>query len=312
VRRVDRQVLAVVFTLACSAAVAFAQEPVPAGQAPASQVRVVHDRATIWSRNPSTVLAIVKTGSVLQAVVREERWIEVVVPAVEGGKGNTGFILAAHVEHVAGTPDIPVRKAPPAAVDTAARVLPAAPAIGLRGFGVVSYSLFRAHDSFEAIFGSAWQPFYGGGGQVVFRDRLFVDVAFEQFKKTGERVVVSNGEVFPLGIDDTVTVNPFTVSAGYRFRTNRTMASYVGGGIGSYRYRESSEFADPSEDVDERHTGYHALGGVEYGFARWAFVAFEVRYASVPDALGAPGVSAEFDETNLGGFSAGLRLLVGR
>jgi hypothetical protein len=37
-----------------------------------------------------------------------------------------------------------------------------------------------------------------------------------------------------------------------------------------------------------------------------------VRYTSVPDALGPPGVSGEFDETNLGGFSAGFRVLVGR
>jgi opacity protein-like surface antigen len=314
VTRGHLQVGTVVLTVACSAAAATAQEEqVAAGQAAPSQVRVVQDQTTIWSRSPSLVLAIVKAGTVMQAVAREDRWIVVIVPASAGGKGNRGFVLAAHVEHVAGTPEIPVRQ-PDTSTPSEAAARPAVspPAIGIRGFGVASYALFRAHDSFEAVFGSAWQPFYGGGGQVVIRDRFFVDASFEQFKKTGQRVIVSNGEVFPLGIDDEVTVNPFTVSGGYRFRTNRSMVSYVGGGIGTYRYRETSDFADPSENVDERHTGYHALGGVEYGVARWTFVAFEVRYASVPDALGPPGVSGEFDETNLGGFSLGLRVLVGR
>jgi opacity protein-like surface antigen len=314
VTRGHLQVGTVVLTVACSAAAATAQEEqVPAGQAPPSQVRVVKDQTTIWSRSPSLVLAIVKAGTVMQAVAREDRWIVVIVPASAGGKGNRGFVLAAHVEHVAGTPEIPVRQ-PDTSTPSEATARPAVspPPIGIRGFGVASYALLRAHDSFEAVFGSAWQPFYGGGGQVVIRDRFFVDASFEQFKKTGQRVIVSNGEVFPLGIDDEVTVNPFTVSGGYRFRTNRNMVSYVGGGIGTYRYRETSDFADPSENVDERHTGYHALGGVEYAVARWTFVAFEVRYASVPDALGPPGVSGEFDESNLGGFSLGLRVLVGR
>ena len=308
------QVVTVVLTVACSPAAARAhEEQVPAGQAPSSQVRVVQDKTTIWSRNPSMVLAIVKAGTVMQAVAREDRWIVVIVPASEGGKGDRGYVLAAHVEHVAGTPEIPVRQANTStASEPAARPAVSPPAIGIRGFGVASYTFFQAHDSFEAVFGSAWQPFYGGGGQVVIRDRFFVDASFEHFNKTGQRVVVSDGEVFPLGIDDEVTVNPFTISAGYRFRSSHAMVSYVGGGFGSYQYKETSEFADPSANVEERHTSYDALGGVEYGVGPWTFVAFEVRYASVPDALGPPGVSGEFDESNLGGFSMGLRVLVGR
>ena len=248
----------------------------------------------------------------LRAVAREDRWIEVLVPPKEGGKGNTGFVLAAHVEHIAGTPDIPVRQPRPvesmwdASGDPRAPPrgpAPKPPTVGVRGFGVGSYTLFQAEDSFDAIFGSAWQPFYGGGGQVVLFDRLFVEGAFEQFKKTGQRVVVSDGEVFPLGIEDRVTINPITVTAGYRFRSNAMLVSYAGGGVGSYRLRETSEFADPSENVDERHTSYHALGGVEVGVSKWVFTAFEVQYTSVPDALGIPGVSGEFGETNLGGLS---------
>jgi opacity protein-like surface antigen len=300
---------------------AVAQERVPAGQSAPSEVRVVKDRATIWSRNPSMVLAVVRTGTVLRALAREDRWIEVFVPAKEGGKGNTGFVLAAHVEHVAGTPELPLRQPPTESMSDAPeggrRRAPRGPAvkpptIGVRGFGSGSYALFQAKDSFDAIFGSEWQPFYGAGAQVVIKDRLFVQGSFEQFKKTGQRVVVSEGEVFPLGITDRVTISPLTVSAGYRFRSGTALVSYAGGGVGSYRFRETSAFADPSEEVDERHTSYHALGGVEFAVSKWVFTAFEAQYTSVPDALAPSGVAREFEETNLGGMSLRLKVLVGR
>ena len=75
---------------------------------------------------------------------------------------------------------------------------------------------------------------------------------------------------------------------------------------------EVSDFADASENVSERFTSYHAVGGMEYAARRWLSVAGEVRYASVPDAIGAPGIAAEFDESSLGGFSVAVKVLVGR
>jgi hypothetical protein len=186
------------------------------------------------------------------------------------------------------------------------------PNVAVRGFGSFSYMFFQAHDSFEAILGSSSQPFFGGGGQVVLWDRLFVTASFEHFQKTGERVIVSDGEVFPLGIDDKVTIQPLAVVGGYRFRSADRIVTYVGGGIGSYHFKEESEFAAADENTDERFTSYHALAGMEYGVSKWVFASFEVQYASVPDALGAPGVAADFDETNLGGVSLHVKVAVGR
>jgi hypothetical protein len=51
---------------------------------------------------------------------------------------------------------------------------------------------------------------------------------------------------------------------------------------------------------------------VEYAASKWLFAGFEVRYTAVPNALGAPGVSAEFDEENLGGLSLSVKVSVGR
>jgi hypothetical protein len=41
-------------------------------------------------------------------------------------------------------------------------------------------------------------------------------------------------------------------------------------------------------------------------------VAGEANWTTVPDAIGAAGVSAAFDETDLGGTSVRLKITVGR
>ena len=79
-----------------------------------------------------------------------------------------------------------------------------------------------------------------------------------------------------------------------------------------YKFKETSEFADANENSDETFTSYHALAGVEYAAAKSAFAAFEVQYTGVPNALGAPGVSGEFGEENLGGLSLRGKVSFGR
>jgi hypothetical protein len=87
----------------------------------------------------------------------------------------------------------------------------------------------------------------------------------------------------------------------------------VGGGIGWHRYRETSEFATDAENVSETFTGYHALGGVVYRLGKLFGVAGEGQWSSVPNALGdtANSASAAFGESDLGGFTARVKFIVG-
>jgi len=311
---------------AAGAAPAAAQETVAAGSAPASAVRVVRERATIWTRNPSMVLAVAPQGTVLRALSKDDRWYEVEVPGSLAGRpeGGVGFILANYVELVPGTPAPPTRAPRPddsqwdpvgpgsGAGSVTASAPQAQPAFGIRGFATLDYMFFAAHDSFDALFGASSYPFFGGGAQVIFARHFYVSGQYEYFQKTGERVFVSNGEVFPLGIKDKVTIEPFTATFGYRLRSADRFVPYFGGGVGVYQFKETSDFAEGDENVNENYTSYHALAGVEYGAAKWLFAAFEVQYTGVPNSLEAPGVSAEFDEKNLGGLSLQFKVLVGR
>jgi len=194
-----------------------------------------------------------------------------------------------------------------------------APKISLRPFVEASAERFAAVHSFEANFGDAVEPFFGGGLQVTYRDRYFFEVAASRFKKTGDQVFVNSGQVFHLGIPMTATVTPFELTGGYRFRVIRRgrpvtwVVPYAGAGVGWYSYRQTSDFANPSENVDTRHAGFLMTGGAEFRLSRWVGVAADVAYTHIPGILGAdPSVSHEFNENDLGGLAGRFKIIVGK
>ena len=77
-------------------------------------------------------------------------------------------------------------------------------------------------------------------------------------------------------------------------------------------YRETSDFADPSENLSEHFTSYHVLGGVEFVSRSWLRSALEMQYTTVPSAIGTSGASAAFNERNLGGVYARVKIMIGK
>jgi hypothetical protein len=189
------------------------------------------------------------------------------------------------------------------------------PTLEIGGYAMLGLMNFTAAESFDAILGSASGGIYGGGARVGLPfGGLFVDVGAWRFHGEGERVFLFQGEEIPLGVPVEITITPLELTAGWQFRFRRAprFRAYVGGGWTSYGYQETSEFSTGVENVEERFSGYHLLGGGEYQTSRWIAVGAEVTWATVPDALGEGGVSAQFDETNLGGTSVRFKITFGR
>ncbi|MBA3269316.1 MAG: hypothetical protein H0T71_02315 [Acidobacteria bacterium] len=187
------------------------------------------------------------------------------------------------------------------------------PVVGVRGFATLGSLTFQAKESFETVLGSASGVVFGGGGQVLLPWDIYVEVAASRFRQQGERVFVGpNDEVFRLGIPVEVTVMPLELTGGFRYRKWRRAVPYGGIGYSFYRYRETSEFADRSENVNDGFGGFHLVGGAEIQPKRWLAVGGEVSWSSIPDALGDGGVSAAFDEHNLGGSTFRIKVSVGR
>jgi opacity protein-like surface antigen len=183
-----------------------------------------------------------------------------------------------------------------------------------RGFGDLGSTTFTAAKSFDAVLGSKGGLVFGGGVEAVLPQRVFVNVRASRFREVGQRVFLFNGEQFNLGIPATITVTPVELTGGYRFDFGRRLVPYGGAGLGWHRYEETSQFADADENLDARFTGYHVVGGAEFRLARWIGAAGEVQWATVPDALGDDpnSVSREFDESDLGGVTFRLKIVVGR
>ena len=187
------------------------------------------------------------------------------------------------------------------------------PGVSLRLFGLVSDQQFTAQDTFDASFGSSRGIFWGGGIEAVLPDGIFADLAVSRFKKTGQRAFISGGQVFGLGIPLTATITPIELTGGYRVRLKRVpIVPYVGVGVGSYSYQETSSFSDPSESIDARQFGVLGMVGAEVRVLTSMSASADVQYTRITGILGAGGLSQQANENDLGGLAVRVRIIIGR
>lgn len=221
-------------------------------------------------------------------------------------------VTAALVTVTAAIPAFAQAKPRPRSPSTATRQ---SRGISIHGYVMVGKISFAAAESFDTILGKSSGPVVGGGARVGLPwGGLFVDIGGWRYRDAGERVFIFNRDVIPLNIPVTVTVTPIEVSAGWRFRFRRLgrLVPYASGGLTSWGYSEASDFSTPAEDVTDRFTGVHLVGGAEYSLTRWLGVAGEASWTTVPDAIGTSGVARTFNETDLGGSTVRLKITIGR
>jgi opacity protein-like surface antigen len=187
--------------------------------------------------------------------------------------------------------------------------------IEIGGYAMTGVMNFTAADSFDVILGRPTEPIFGGGGRIGLPyGGLFADVGAWRLREEGQRVFVFGGREFPLNIPVEITITAFELSGGWQFRFRRAprVRPYVAAGYSSYGFRETSGFGEPAETVDDRFSGYHLSGGAEFRILGWLGVAGEFNWTTIPDAIGQGGVSAEFNETDLGGTSLRFKVTFGR
>jgi hypothetical protein len=189
---------------------------------------------------------------------------------------------------------------------------PDEPAVSVRPFFVVTGEQMSAKTSFDANFGQSFEPFLGGGVSLVLRSGVWVDATVSRFSKTGQRAFADGGQVSQLGVPETITITPIEVSGGYRFRTRPKIWTYLGAGVGSYGYDQSSPDSLPGEDLSVRHTGFLAVGGVEGRVQKWISLSGDVQFTRVLGILGNGGISKDVGENDLGGIAVRFRVIVGK
>src|SRR6476646_8607495 len=149
---------------------------------------------------------------------------------------------------------------------------PAAPKayVGLRAYAAIDGDTMAASRSFEAVLGTATLVAYGGGLDVTdVWKHLFLRAAVTHASKDGSRAIFTGTDAVSLGIPLTVSMLPVALGCGCRFATSSgRFVPYVGGGALVLSYKETSEFADASDNVSQTFTGYEAFGGAEFGLTK--------------------------------------------
>lgn len=282
--------------------------PAMAGAQGGGTVRVTRSTPVMETpRGDSVVIGTVPSGVVLEVLESTAGWYRVAAPTEDPSefKWRRGWIRASFVEVV--TPGVATTKAVPAPPPSTPR-----DPLLIRGFGQAGGTLFTARDSFETILDSALGGVFGGGAQVSFGNGLFAQVGVDRFRKTGSRALVSGEQIFRLGIPHTITVTPIHVTVGYRDTRARRTVGYGGGGFGSHALKEASPDLGGTEDLSATKIGYHLVGGAEFRMTGWVWLAGEIQWSAVPNAIGDRGISAVFEEDDLGGTTFRFKVLFGR
>ena len=188
--------------------------------------------------------------------------------------------------------------------------------IGVRAFAAVDLDSLTASKTFGAVLGTSKLTAFGGGADILNIWRhAFVRVAVTHSSKVGNRGFVNNNQFFSLGIPTTIAMTPIEVGGGWQLSpmgpTAHALTPYVGIAFIRLGYSDisSGPGADPTTDVSTSFTGVGVFGGAQFLVWNPMVVNVEAQFRSLPNTIGAGGISQQFNENDLGGFT--LRIMFG-
>jgi hypothetical protein len=163
--------------------------------------------------------------------------------------------------------------------------------VGLR---LAGFEMVNSADSYDAVYGDTLL-LYGVEAAVVLRGRWLLALAWERGEVDGERVLLTRPPR-PTGVSTTLTYAPLHLTLGWILRPAALWEARLGAGPTLLDWDDSSA----GESQGGTDTGWHLGAGLRRRVGRWS-LGGELRYSSIPDAVGEGGVSAFFDEDDLGG-----------
>jgi hypothetical protein len=172
------------------------------------------------------------------------------------------------------------------------------------------HDLTNAPESAKAVFdGARGGATFGGALQYGLGESFFIRAGARYFQRDGERVFVAGpGQpVFRLGHPLTVRIIPAYGLVGFRFLQGASFRPYVGIGGGVTSYDEESDVAGEIFESTATKAAGHGVIGFDFGRGTVRFGG-EVMYSLVPNTIGFNGVSQIYDEDDIGGVSAVVRL----
>jgi len=174
-------------------------------------------------------------------------------------------------------------------------------------FGFFEIEQLAAKQTFDATLGTHTLKAPGGGIDVFVGKNWFARFNGTRSTKDGQRVLVFNGTVFPLGITLTAERTPLEFGGGFRYPNASRITPYVGATYVSMGYKETYQFAESGQNVDERHNGFGVFGGADVALTRQLFVGAEGSLRRVKFTPGDNSAAKAFAEDDLGGMSVRVK-----
>ncbi len=159
-----------------------------------------------------------------------------------------------------------------------------------------AFEMINSADSYDAVFGEP-MPQLGLALEAEVRGRLLLGLSFDYGRVEGEQVLPSRPPR-PTGVDETLTYQPLSLTAAWVFNREARWRFYAGGGATLLFWKDEGA----SRSADGTDPGAHAVLGLRRAGEGFQWGA-ELRYSTVPDAIGEAGISRFFGEDDLGGLA---------
>jgi hypothetical protein len=171
------------------------------------------------------------------------------------------------------------------------------------------FSMSNSADTEKAIFDSKFGVGAGLGLSYDRGSRWRFAVDARRIRREGERAFAADrtSPAFQLGHPLTFTMIEGVASAAYRFGRLGPVSPYIAVGGGVVSWKERSDIAGLVEDAN----GTSALFEARVGFERRQGVlrlGLEGGIILVPNAIGVGGISKVYEESDLGGVFAELKI----
>jgi hypothetical protein len=183
----------------------------------------------------------------------------------------------------------------PAADDGPAAGQPGPRPIWRLGVRLGAFDMINSSDSYDAVYGDP-MPQLGVALEAEIR-RWLIGLTWDHGEVDGEQVLPGRPPR-PTGAGETLTYRPLSLTAAWVVNPAARWRWHLGAGVTLLDWEDEGV----TRSADGSDTGAHAVAGIRRERRRWTFGG-ELRWSTIPDAVGEAGITRFFGEDDLGGIA---------
>jgi len=163
------------------------------------------------------------------------------------------------------------------------------------------FDMINSSDSYDAVYGDP-MPQLGLALEAEI-GRWLVGLTYDYGEIDGEQVLPGRPPR-PTGDDETLTYRPLSLTAAWVVNPAARWRWHLGAGVTLLDWEDEGV----TRSASGTDTGGHAVAGARRERGRWS-LGGELRWSTIPDAVGEAGITRFFGEDDLGGVAVHVTAL---